>query len=303
MYGERLEEVLQIGAVKCQRLGGPVTDTFNAYIRPRVHKRLSPGARVLPELEECEKSALTFADALESFVAWCGGETRFAEWGRDDFRILARCAAYFGLHYDYPRRCLDVQAAFSRTLEHVNGIQLYAACDYCRIPDSFVFHNALNDAVYTCLVGGFTSAEAREASAFTMTDEDVFPVPKPRKPRRGEWRIGPFDSRERALNNMGSRRAVCPRCKTVSRVADWYTADGKTYYSPFSCDGHGRFIRRLQLVRQPDGAYWTYNEVVEATPENLRRLSRAEAAQRYSCQRPPAKPPKRRRRERRIKRK
>ena len=44
-----LDEILQIGAVRVAGLGGPVLDTFNAYIRPAVHKKFDPGARRLPE--------------------------------------------------------------------------------------------------------------------------------------------------------------------------------------------------------------------------------------------------------------
>lgn len=283
MYGERLEEILQIGAVRCDRLGGPITGTFNAYIRPKVHSRFSPGARVLPELERSVRSSASFREALGEFVDWCGDETEFAEWGRDDYKILARNAAYFGIKYDYPEKCLDVQAAFAKTLGQVNAVPLYLACEYCRIPDSFVFHNALNDAVYTCLVGAYADWECLESSVFLMTREDVFPPPKPKKPRRGQFRFGPFASRETALNNMGSRRAVCPKCMSVSRVATWYTSGGEIYYSPFSCDGHGGYIRRLKLVRQPDGTWWTYNDVIEATPENLRRLTKAQAAESFNC--------------------
>ena len=40
-----LNEILQIGAVRVGRLGGPVLDSFNVYIRPTVHKRFDPGAK------------------------------------------------------------------------------------------------------------------------------------------------------------------------------------------------------------------------------------------------------------------
>ena len=33
-----LEEILQIGAVKIDRMGGPIQDTFSMFIHPRVHK-------------------------------------------------------------------------------------------------------------------------------------------------------------------------------------------------------------------------------------------------------------------------
>lgn len=40
-YKPRLpDEILQIGAVKVDRLGGRIIDTFNAYIHPVVYKKL-----------------------------------------------------------------------------------------------------------------------------------------------------------------------------------------------------------------------------------------------------------------------
>ena len=40
-YKPRLpDEILQIGAVKVDRLGGRIIDTFNAYIHPSVYKKL-----------------------------------------------------------------------------------------------------------------------------------------------------------------------------------------------------------------------------------------------------------------------
>ena len=74
-----LDEVLQIGAVRMDGLGGPITDTFNAYIRPRVHKCLNHLAKELPELASILASKLTFPQAMEDFRRWCGGERVFAE--------------------------------------------------------------------------------------------------------------------------------------------------------------------------------------------------------------------------------
>lgn len=46
-----LDEILQIGAVRVEYLGGPVTDMFNAYIRSTVHKKFDLGAKQLPDLQ------------------------------------------------------------------------------------------------------------------------------------------------------------------------------------------------------------------------------------------------------------
>ncbi len=81
-----LDEILQIGAVRVEKLGGPVVDTFSVFIRPQVHKRFDPGARKLPELRASIESNVEFPAGLEMFRTWCGEETAFAAWGGgDDF--------------------------------------------------------------------------------------------------------------------------------------------------------------------------------------------------------------------------
>lgn len=90
-----LEEVLQIGAVRTAGLGQPILDTFNAYIRPVVHKRFGPGAKDLPELSASLESELDFAAALARFLDWCGGEEEFASWGGDDGKVLEQNCRYW----------------------------------------------------------------------------------------------------------------------------------------------------------------------------------------------------------------
>lgn len=83
-----LDEILQIGAVRVDRLSGFVFDTFNIYIRPCVYKGFNPGSKSLPELDRSLQSSFTFPDALTAFLNWCGDETTFSAWGKDDFRVL-----------------------------------------------------------------------------------------------------------------------------------------------------------------------------------------------------------------------
>ena len=68
-----LDEILQIGAVRLDRPGGPITGTFNAFIRPRVHKKLNRAAKALPEVKASQTSDLDFPTAYGRFLAWCGG--------------------------------------------------------------------------------------------------------------------------------------------------------------------------------------------------------------------------------------
>lgn len=282
---ECLEEILQIGAVRVETPGGKILDTFNVFIKPRVHKRLSPGARVLPELAESLNAGVPFEAGYQAFLDFCGQETRFAEWGRDDFKILGRNAVYFGLRPLLPEGFIDVQAAFTRTLGSENATPLYQAVEYCGVPDSFVFHNALHDAMYTNLVGGFLSAATLARYVYTLTEEDVRPRVRPAKPKRNQTRMGPFLSRELALNNMGCRRAICPRCRKLGRVREWYSSDGIYHYAEYRCPNHGLVLRRLRLAEDREGRFWAYNDTLTPSRENLARFKKARENQPFHCYR------------------
>ena len=93
---KRLDEILQIGAVRIDAPGGPILSTFNVFIRPRVHKRFDPGARKLPDLQESVNSGTTFAEAWAEFTDWCGEERVFAFWGPDDFGVIRQNCASAG---------------------------------------------------------------------------------------------------------------------------------------------------------------------------------------------------------------
>lgn len=98
--GRRMEEIIQIGAVRLARPGGPVVDAFNAHIRPSIYRKLSPVAKKLPESAQALTSELDFPTAYQAFLDWCGEDTLWAEWGAQDHGVLAANAAYWKL----PRR-------------------------------------------------------------------------------------------------------------------------------------------------------------------------------------------------------
>ncbi len=281
---EYFDEVLQIGAVQVDSLGGMMTGTFNTFIRPRINKRLSPGARFLPELEESMERGMPFEEAYALWLDFIEGETEFAEWGRDDYKILSRNAIRFGLEPVYPGRYIDVQTAFSRALGSKNGAQLYQAAEYCRVPDTFCFHDALNDAMYTSLVAGCLPRKYLRESVIDLRPADIPPPPRPpMRKKRGQVRMGPFQSLDQALNNMGCRRAVCPQCRRVGRIAAWHTQDGVVYLGAADCPVHGPVIRRMKVLPDEGGRFWTYNDILPATDRNLRLLERARSKETYAC--------------------
>lgn len=174
-----LDEILQIGAVKLERPGGPIVSTFCAFIRPKVHKKLNRTAKLLPEVEASLRSALDFPTAYREFVRWCGEDTHFAAWGCDDLDTLAQNCAYWRLPPPSIGRMSDLQTAFSLTLGTKQNIALWWAAEYCQVPDSFTFHNALHDAVYTASLIPWISPEALELSALDRRALRLLRPPSP----------------------------------------------------------------------------------------------------------------------------
>lgn len=148
----RLDEILQIGAVKVSGPRGPILDAFNAYVRPRVHRRFSPAAATLPDLSLSRSSHLDFPAAYARFLSWCGPDRVFCTWGGGDMPVLLQNQAYWNLPGDLPPTFIDLQQAFGHAVGARSDLSLERCAEYCRVPLVFDPHNALYDAVYTWMV-------------------------------------------------------------------------------------------------------------------------------------------------------
>ena len=160
---KKLDEILQIGAVRTAYPGGPILSTFNVFVKPRVHKRFDPGARKLPDLQSAIDSNTTFGEAWAAFADWCGDDRVFAFWGPDDFHVIEQNCAYWGVESFAPEKVYNYQRAFSHAYgEQAPVMALWRVVDYLGIPDVFDYHNALYDAMYTALVGAWLRQEDLE---------------------------------------------------------------------------------------------------------------------------------------------
>ncbi len=288
----RLDEILQIGAVKLQTPGGPILDSFNAYIRPWIHRRFSPAAAALPDLALSQGSQVDFPAALEDFLAWCGEDRVFASWGNSDLAVLLNNRAYWQLKARLPETFVDIQRAFGRAVGASDNLSLEWCAEYCGVPDIFDPHNALADAVYTACVGRLLTQEELDGAVCPARTP-----PKPQKtlPRRNQPWQGPFEDLERLLNNRGCRRALCPRCQAVLRVDRWNRGEDGLYYSVFSCPQCGRsYLLQLEVAADKRGKLWANQGVYRATGARREAWQAAAQTQPVMC-----KDSRRRRRRRR----
>lgn len=278
-----LNEILQIGAVRVDPQQGVVTDTFCAYICPRVHPRYSPAAKLLPELAAYEASDLDFKTAAEQFLAWSGDEP-FAAWGASDYLVLLENFEYWKMQVT-ARDCItDLQTAFAATLGVNAQIALHKAATYCGLPTPFDFHNALNDAAYAAFLLPFINAQQLAAAVCNPAE---FPrsrrqltanLPK----RKGGWR-GPFEKTEEVLNNRGVRLAQCPACGRKMRVNCWYSKRKGLFYSKSACPEHGMVILRLETALDKVNRYWAATEQVKPDERGCALLRGAMAGKTFQC--------------------
>lgn len=275
-----LDEILQIGAVRLDRLGGKIEDTFAVNIRPVVHKELGVAAREVLDLDDFLASDLDFAAAMERFGRWCGEERLFAAWGNSDLEVLRRNCEYWNVPQPEMDKVYDIQASFSAVVGTRQNVALYRAAEYCGIPDCFDCHNALHDAVYTAMIGEWIPADGLLLRALPRRLQRLAGEKFPRQPRR---RVGPFRSVEDALNAWESRRAFCPQCGRKMWVQTWVHATPEKYFADLRCPEHGWHIYRLTLDRGEDNQWRGRMTAPAMTEKTMQEFHAATKAERYAC--------------------
>lgn len=277
---KKLSEILQIGAVRQERPGGKIIDTFNLFIHPRVHKRFDLGAKALPELQAARDSEIDFPTAMAAFLQWAKSETVFAAWGIDDLNILRQNCEYWNIPCIQPNKIYDFQVAFSLLVGTEQQIALYRAVEYCGIPAPFTFHNALNDSVYTAMIGELLTPDLLVMQSVPRKIRKLAQV---RFPRQSKRRVGPFPTPKAALDHRTSRRFACPMCGNTVWVREWHYSDPRRCYAVFQCPEHGNFLCRLTLSPFEDGSWRGTLAVPEITPAVLLDFNTAMKGTLYIC--------------------
>lgn len=279
---KQLDEILQIGAVSLDRLGGPITDTFNVYIRPKVHKGLNRPARELPELEAILNAERTFPQAMEEFRQWCGEERVFAVWGGDDVDILRQNCEFWGLPGLKAEVVYDFQAAFSQRVGTRQSVALFRAVEYCALPEVFDYHNALNDALYTALLSAWIREADLEFQEIPGRLRRLVEVRFPPQPIRS---FGSFSGERAPLDSRETRRQLCPLCGAVSWVPRWYHWEGARWYGTFRCPEHGWFLCRMTISQRKNGCWRARLAVPPVTLGFLREFYNAAQGTVHTCKR------------------
>lgn len=142
-------EVVQIGAVKMDEKC-KISETLDILVKPRYYEHIGKDARHRIELYSRHfQQVMTFPEAYERFLDFCGQEYFMFTWGTTDLDILNKNALIYGLQPDIGVTCFDVQKLF---IEHIGGdkrqISLQDAIKKMHL-ERYTAHNAFNDAYST----------------------------------------------------------------------------------------------------------------------------------------------------------
>ena len=278
------DEILQIGAVRISAPGGCILDTFNVHVRPCVNTTLHPAAAMLPELQRSFSGGVCFHVAYLKFREWARHEKDYAAWGEDDFRVLQQNVSFWKLKPLPMRASFNLQRGFGQHIGTDAQIALCRVAAYCKIPESFTFHDALNDAMYAALLTQW------------ITLQDLV-VPPHAAGFRSCWRwsatpfLPPAKKRSKylptvqaVLNFPRMRRQNCPICGRKLWAQSWLQwQNSENYYAPLFCTEHGGFLCRLTLAAH-DGLYRGCSAMVCADRRELLRFHAACSGNTFVCQ-------------------
>ncbi len=142
-------EVVQIGAVKMDEKCR-IQETIDIMVKPSYYKHIGNDARKrIGIYSKRFQQIMTFSEAYEKFLEFCGKEYYLFSWGANDINILNKNILIHGLQPNYSVMCFDVQKLFAEYFEERKSqIGLQDAIKKMHL-ERYTAHNAFNDAYST----------------------------------------------------------------------------------------------------------------------------------------------------------
>jgi len=265
-------EIIEIGACRVNR-DYQVVDTFSRLIRPRLYKRLDKHIKKVTGMTEAELEAGgTFADVFSDFIAWCGEDAQLVTWGRDDFPVLKRNAAFHQtpLPFEPP---IDAQLVFGGAClgSCYQQMNLHAAMEHQNIEIDVPAHRAVYDAQCTAALlaaidetVNALDADRRAQLARTIAKEKrVASSVLISLPTRHEYQTDALaDSRLMAI--------CCPKCGAKTAFdTPWFDSGREKYMALSVCPQHGFAYGQMHFKRGTNGLLITHQRIYSASQDEI----------------------------------
>ena len=280
-------EIIQIGAVRVTE-DQQVADEFQIMIKPKFYRHLNRRVSKLTGIKESQlrEEGVAFPEAMEAFKNWCGKDITILTWGFDDITILQENLRLYGLDESWTNRWYNAQMIFNAQTDGSNAQKaLKTAMEIFGIEATRPAHDALGDAYHTALICARLDLKrgAEEYDQALKSHENGF---------HGAQIPGCIDrqvfhdyaDKRAALSAMAGSGNKCPTCGRQMLGSRWFAQPGHRYMDLATCPEHGKFLIRVRLSDQPDGAIrvsrLTYEATSEAAEAYARRAEKADPEER-----------------------
>ena len=266
-------EIIEIGACRVNR-DYEVVDTFSALIRPRLYKKLDKHIKKVTGITEEELSlGGSFADVFADFSAWCGEDAQLITWGRDDFPVLRRNAAFFQcvMPFEPP---MDAQLVFGGAcLGNVHQqMNLHMALEHQQIEVEVPAHRAVYDAQCTAaMLRAINDAVEALEEGRRAQIESV--IEKEKRIAASVLRSLPtrYGYQTDALADEGLMSVACPKCgKRTVYDTPWFDSGREKYMAISVCEEHGFAYGQMHFKRGTNGLLIMHQRVFQASEEEVR---------------------------------
>ncbi len=265
-------EIIEIGACRVDR-AYRVVDTFSALIRPRLYKKLDKHIKKVTGMTEEElQTGGAFADVFADFAHWCGEDSQLITWGRDDFPVLRRNAAFFQcpMPFEPP---MDAQLVFGGAcLGNVHHqMNLHMALEHQQIDIEVPAHRAVYDA--QCTAAMLRSIdEAVRALEAERREQLIKVIAKEKRIAASVLRSLPTRHAYQtdALADDGLMTITCPKCgRRTAFDTPWFDSGREKYVALSACPAHGMIYGQMHFKRATNGLLVMHQRVYAASEDEV----------------------------------
>ncbi|MBO4495757.1 MAG: exonuclease domain-containing protein [Clostridiales bacterium] len=260
-------EIIEIGAVKltmesetCFSMSRP----FSIIVKPQFYKIMNRQvSRVINKNTDDLKRGVTFPEAYDYFLKWCGDDYVLCAWGDSDISILKSNLKIHGMPAEVNERFLDIQPLFGRIAENTAQQRSVAyAVDFYRIPQTDDFHSADKDAYYEARILKETLTDYFVMCRKENANEDI-EIPRlkhyisnPNLNTQYRWKTGVFPNEKEAVARALKEELHCPVCsELIKATLEWFSS-GHTWMSLWQCAEHGPLTAKIRAKKTPQQEFY-----------------------------------------------
>ncbi len=265
-------EIIEIGACRVDR-DYHIVDTFSRLIAPRLYKRLDKHIKKVTGITEEELSrGGTFSDVFAEFTQWCGDDAQLVTWGRDDFPVLRRNAAFYQTQMPFEPP-LDAQLVFGGAClgSCHQQMNLHAALEHQQIEIEVPAHRAVYDAQCTAaLLASIDAAvEGLEEARRAQLDQVIA-----REKRIAASMLRSVPTRHayqtEALADEPLMNIACPKCgRRTAFDTPWFDSGREKYMALARCPAHGFAYGQMHFKRAQSGLLIMHQRAYAASQEEI----------------------------------